>query len=208
MMPSAPLSLVTGASTGNDDRGRLINSIGSLPHGFAGLNECATMATFVDHRQLGTYMSSLNSHPKTSSTTSSRAQIQGRVSLPSKITASYSASAPRTHLWATCGFFPSRQICTHNTSPVQPIEYLPQLRSQCHLYHHHSRSSIEGPSPPSPNLLNSSPSVHVRCRCFVSKASTTAPHTCLAATLQGHHYQLEVLSCAVWSPRSCITVIY
>jgi hypothetical protein len=107
MTLSAPLSLVTGVSTGNDNRGRLINSIGSLPHGFAGLNECATMATFVDHWQLGTYMSSLNSHPKTSSTTSSQAQIRGRVSLLSKITASYSASAPRTHLQATCGFFPS-----------------------------------------------------------------------------------------------------
>jgi E3 ubiquitin-protein ligase TRIP12 len=54
-----------GASAGDDDGGGLINGVGGLPRGFAGLDESAAMAIFADYRQLGTYMSGLSSRLKT-----------------------------------------------------------------------------------------------------------------------------------------------
>jgi E3 ubiquitin-protein ligase TRIP12 len=53
-----------GDGTGDEDGG-LINGVGGLPRGFAGLDESAAMAIFADYRQLGTYMSGLSSRLKT-----------------------------------------------------------------------------------------------------------------------------------------------
>ena len=39
----------------------MINGVGGLPQGLAGLNESTVMTIFADYRQLGTYMSGLSS---------------------------------------------------------------------------------------------------------------------------------------------------
>ncbi|KAH9172968.1 hypothetical protein EDB89DRAFT_1961917 [Lactarius sanguifluus] len=54
-----------GDGAGEDDGGGMINGVGGLPRGFAGLDESAAMAIFADYRQLGTYMSGLSSRLKT-----------------------------------------------------------------------------------------------------------------------------------------------
>ena len=54
-----------GDGAGDEDGGGLINGIGGLPRGFAGLDESAAMAIFADYRQLGSYMSGLSSRLKT-----------------------------------------------------------------------------------------------------------------------------------------------
>ena len=50
---------------GKEDRGGMINGIGGLPRGLAGLNESAVITIFADYQQLGTYMSGLSSHLET-----------------------------------------------------------------------------------------------------------------------------------------------
>ncbi|KAH9004468.1 hypothetical protein EDB86DRAFT_2883363 [Lactarius hatsudake] len=54
-----------GDGAGEEDGGGMINGVGGLPRGFAGLDESAAMAIFADYRQLGTYMSGLSSRLKT-----------------------------------------------------------------------------------------------------------------------------------------------
>lgn len=54
-----------GVPAGDEDVAGLINGVGGLPRGFAGLDESAAMAIFADYRQLGTYMSGLSSRLKT-----------------------------------------------------------------------------------------------------------------------------------------------
>lgn len=54
-----------GDGAGEEDVGGMINGVGGLPRGFAGLDESAAMAIFADYRQLGTYMSGLSSRLKT-----------------------------------------------------------------------------------------------------------------------------------------------
>jgi E3 ubiquitin-protein ligase TRIP12 len=60
-----PAGVPAGDGTGDEDGGGLINGVGGLPRGFAGLDENAAMAIFADYRQLGTYMSGLSSRLKT-----------------------------------------------------------------------------------------------------------------------------------------------
>ncbi|KAI9429610.1 ubiquitin-protein ligase [Lactarius indigo] len=54
-----------GDGAGEEDGVGMINGVGGLPRGFAGLDESAAMAIFADYRQLGTYMSGLSSRLKT-----------------------------------------------------------------------------------------------------------------------------------------------
>jgi E3 ubiquitin-protein ligase TRIP12 len=55
----------SGDGAGEEDGGGIVNDIGGLPRGFAGLDESAAMAIFADYRQLGSYMSGLSSRLKT-----------------------------------------------------------------------------------------------------------------------------------------------